>query len=198
MTLYTESLLETEAHLSVRGRGYLQTIERAMNDVAQTVSRMREFYRQREPQMTLNPVSLNNLVQQVVDLTRARWSDMPQQRGIVVRLVTELASGLPAIMGVESEIREALTNLVFNAVDAMPNGGVLTLRTKTVEVAPATPGSPAVRNVELKRPTRAPGWMKIRAAAALNRFLPRKANGEPALAWQPWSMGCSETARRRD
>jgi CheY-like chemotaxis protein len=73
---------------------------------------------------------LNSLVHQVVDLTRARWSDMPQQRGIVIRLDTELAPDLPAILGVESEVREALINLVFNAVDAMPDGGVLTMRTR--------------------------------------------------------------------
>ena len=40
---------------------------------------------------------------------------------------TELASGLPRILGTEDDIRDALTNLVFNAVDAMPDGGTLTL-----------------------------------------------------------------------
>jgi hypothetical protein len=70
-------------------------------------------------------------VQQVVDLTRARWSDMPQQRGIAIRVRTNLAPDLPLALGVEGEIREALINLVFNAVDAMPEGGVLTLRTGT-------------------------------------------------------------------
>jgi CheY-like chemotaxis protein/anti-sigma regulatory factor (Ser/Thr protein kinase) len=55
---------------------------------------------------------------------------MPQQRGFTIRLVTELTPDLPAVLGVESEIREALINLIFNAVDAMPNGGALTLRTK--------------------------------------------------------------------
>ena len=95
---------------------------------------MREFYRQRESQITLTPVDLNDLVQQVVDLTRARWSDMPQQRGIMIELQDRAGDcDLPAIMGVESEIREALTNLVFNAVDAMPDGGTLTLRTRVVE-----------------------------------------------------------------
>jgi CheY-like chemotaxis protein/anti-sigma regulatory factor (Ser/Thr protein kinase) len=72
---------------------------------------------------------LNELVQQVIDLTRARWSNMPQQRGITVELVTQLQTQLPPVMGIESEIREALINLVFNAVDAMPGGGTLTLRT---------------------------------------------------------------------
>jgi signal transduction histidine kinase/ActR/RegA family two-component response regulator len=133
VALYTESLLEKEPSLSAQGRGQLQTIQRAIHDVAATVARMREFYRQREPQLTLTPVQLNDLVQQVVDLTRARWSDMPLRRGIVIDLQSELAADLPVVMGVESEIREALTNLVFNAVDALPAGGGLTLRTRAAE-----------------------------------------------------------------
>ena len=132
ISLYTESLLEREPGLSARARSSLQTIARAIDDVAATVARMREFYRQRDPQLSHAPLSLNALVQQVAELTRARWSDMPQQRGIVIRLRTDLDANLPQVMGVESEIREALINLVFNAVDAMPEGGELTLRTRAV------------------------------------------------------------------
>jgi PAS domain S-box-containing protein len=127
VALYTESLLEKESQLSEHGRGSLQVIQRAVHDVAATVARMREFYRHREPQLTLTPVDLNQLVPQVVELTRARWSDMPQQRGVVINLRTELAADLPALMGAENEIRDALTNLIFNAVDAMPEGGTLTV-----------------------------------------------------------------------
>jgi signal transduction histidine kinase/ActR/RegA family two-component response regulator/uncharacterized membrane protein affecting hemolysin expression len=129
IALYTESLLEREPGLSERARNYLTTIQRAIEDVAQTVARMREFYRQREPELRLSRVDLNRLIGQVVELTRARWSDVPLQRGIVIRLETELAAELPHIMGSEGEIRDALTNLVFNAADAMPDGGTLTLRT---------------------------------------------------------------------
>ncbi|MGH8296951.1 MAG: hybrid sensor histidine kinase/response regulator, partial [Steroidobacteraceae bacterium] len=60
----------------------------------------------------------------------ARWSDLPQQRGLVIQLHTDLAPNLPDIMGAEGEIRDALTNLIFNAIDAMPDGGTLTLRTR--------------------------------------------------------------------
>ncbi len=113
VALYTETLLETETGLSASGRNHLQVIARAIDDVAATVARMRELYRRREPQMELASVSLNVLAQQVADLTRARWSDMPQQRGVVISMKLELAPGLPAVMGSEPEIREALTNLVF-------------------------------------------------------------------------------------
>ncbi|MBI2253235.1 MAG: response regulator [Proteobacteria bacterium] len=135
VALYTESLLETDTSLSPRARGYLEIIQRAVEDVAHTVARMREFYRQHEPQLTLSPVHLNQLIQQVKDLTRARWSDMPMQRGIVIRLVSELATDMPTILGVESEIREALINLIFNAVDAIPDGGTITLRSRSVAAA---------------------------------------------------------------
>lgn len=128
--LYTETLLEREPHLSERGKGYLQTIARSIDDVAATVARLREFYRQREPQLALVRMELNPLLNQVAELTRARWRDMELQRGIVVHLVIEPAANLPAVRGIESEIREALTNLVLNAIDAMPDGGTLTLRTR--------------------------------------------------------------------
>jgi PAS domain S-box-containing protein len=133
MMLYTESLLETEQNLSPRGRKGLQVIERAVDDVSATVARLSDFYRQREPQLRFMRVQPGNLLQQVLDLTRARWSDMPQKRGVVIDVQIDSAPRLPAIMGVEAEIREALTNLVFNAVDAMPDGGKLVLRTRATE-----------------------------------------------------------------
>jgi signal transduction histidine kinase len=131
IALYTESMLERETGLSERGRGYLTTIQRAIDDVAQTVARMREFYRHRETEAQLTPVDLGLAVRQVLDLTRARWSDTPQRRGISIELKTDLDDDLPEVMGAENEIRDALTNLIFNAVDAMPEGGVLTIRTAT-------------------------------------------------------------------
>jgi C4-dicarboxylate-specific signal transduction histidine kinase len=137
--LYTEILLETESTLSPRSREYLVTTQRAIEDVAHTVSRMREFYRQQETQFIPTTIDLNCLTQQVVDLTRARWNDMPLERGIVIEMRSELEPNLPPVAGVESEIREALTNLVLNAVDAMPDGGTLTFRTRATRVGTSTP-----------------------------------------------------------
>ena len=143
IVLYTENLLEREVNLSARGREQLQTIAMAIDDVAATVARMREFYRQRDALAAMKPVDLNEIVGNVVELTRARWHDMPQQRGAVVTLDVDLASGLPGVLGAEPELREALINLVFNAVDAMPSGGTLTLRTRR----PAADGQPVLLEV---------------------------------------------------
>jgi signal transduction histidine kinase/ActR/RegA family two-component response regulator len=129
VSLYTQFLLEKENSLSVRARECLVTIQQAIDDVASTVGRMREFYRPREAQLALAKVDLNRLVHQVLELTRARWRDVPQASGSMVELHTDLAQDLPQFMGADAEIRDALTNLIFNAVDAMPAGGRLTLRT---------------------------------------------------------------------
>ena len=131
VALYIDTMLQGDAGLSEQARGYLEIVQRAVDDVAHTVSRMREFYRQREPQLNLASIDLNDLVPQVMDLTRARWNDMPMQRGTVVRLRTELAGDLPKVMGVEAEVREALINLILNSVDALPSGGTIIIRTST-------------------------------------------------------------------
>jgi CheY-like chemotaxis protein len=141
ISLYTESLLERETGLSIEVRSQLVTIQRAIDDVAQTVSRMREFYRQ-EPTLQQTDVELNQLIRHVIELTRARWNDQPQRRGVMIELKTALAPDLADISGVESEIRDALTNLIFNAVDAMPDGGVLEVRTR-VTANGSPDGTPA-------------------------------------------------------
>ena len=128
VALYTDLLLEQEPGLSAPGRERLVVIQRAIADVEQTLARMREFYREREPALAQIPVQLNELAMQVMDLTRARWSDMPQRGGIVIEPRYELGPSLPLVSGVEAEIREALTNLIINAADAMPEGGTLHLR----------------------------------------------------------------------
>ena len=127
--LYAQTLLDRESSLGSDARDKLTVIQRAIDDVGRTVARMRMFYRPGELDLELTRTDLNALLTQVVELTRARWHDMPQERGSVIQLQTDLTPGLPAIMGAEHEIRDALTNLVFNAVDAMPHGGTLILRT---------------------------------------------------------------------
>jgi PAS domain S-box-containing protein len=135
VALYTESMLETEQGLSSGARHQLEVIRRAVDDVARTIARMREFYRPRGPERAATSVRMNDLVQQVLDLTKVRWKDMAMQRGAVITVGTELAADLPMVSGVENEIREALTNLVFNAVDALPDGGEIVVRTRRADGA---------------------------------------------------------------
>jgi CheY-like chemotaxis protein len=129
-TLYVDSILARASSLDERTRGQLETVQRAIGDIAHTVSRMGEFYRQGESKATLAPVNINTILGQVPDLTRARWSDMALARGASIEMRVEAAPDAPTIMASESEVREALINLVLNAADALPDGGRITLRVR--------------------------------------------------------------------
>jgi len=96
-------------------------------DAAQTVRRIQEFTRVRRAR-PFQPVLMNQLVEEMVEVTRSRWKDEAQAKGIRYEMVVETTTA-PAFAGDPSEIREALTNIIFNALDAMPDGGRVTLRT---------------------------------------------------------------------
>jgi PAS domain S-box-containing protein len=130
--LYADMLLTHDGNLSPESREYLGVIQRAIEDVAASVARMRQFYRQPEPNSARALVDLNRTIEQVVDLTRAQWNTMPQEKGFVVRMETVLAPDLPLILGSEAEIRDAFANLILNAVDAMPTGGSVSVRSRAL------------------------------------------------------------------
>lgn len=109
--------------------GYLETIQTAAKDAASVVSRLREFYRANTGEEEFGPVHLARLVNQAIKLTQPKWKDQAQANGITINIIPQL-SDTPPVRGEESALREVLTNLIFNAVDAMPAGGTLTIRTR--------------------------------------------------------------------
>jgi len=111
-------------------RQWLQVIERSALDGAQTVRRLQEFTRIRRDQ-PLVPLDLNQVVRDSLDITQSRWKDEATSLGIVIELRTRLTE-VPAVLGDAAELREAMTNLILNAVDAMPAGGTLSLATALV------------------------------------------------------------------
>ena len=88
--------------------------------------------RTRREEERLHPVAVDQVVQQAVQSARPRWKDEPEAHGIAIEMVTQWG-GVPPIQGTEAGLHEILTNLIFNAVDAMPDGGTITLRTQRVE-----------------------------------------------------------------
>jgi signal transduction histidine kinase/CheY-like chemotaxis protein len=129
ISLYAGLMLEGGVTSRPKVEEYLRVIQRAADGVGQTVARMRAFYRPRDEEGEHTILDLNALVSEVIELTRVRWEAMPQERGIVVSLDQKLGSGLPPVRGAGQDIRDAITNLIFNAVDAMPEGGTLTIQT---------------------------------------------------------------------
>ena len=111
-------------------RQWVQVIERSALDGAQTVRRLQDFARVRQDQPRV-PLDLNDVVRDALDMTQSRWRDESLRRGVVIDVRTSLATA-PRVVGDPAELREAMTNLILNAVDAMPSGGTLSLATAVV------------------------------------------------------------------
>lgn len=127
---YSELLLEPSHETQRRSKEYLRLIHLAAIDSAEVVRRLREFFRCRDEHDIFAPVVLNELVRQVVALTRPRWSNQALGRGAHIDLRLDLKR-VPTICGSESELREMLINLIFNSVDAISGNGSITIRTFT-------------------------------------------------------------------
>ena len=112
-------------------RTYLQMIHAAAQSTSQVASRLREFYRHRDETETFAPVSLNNLIQEVISLTQPRWKDQALAAGTQINFQTELGD-VPTVPANEGELREMLVNLIFNAVEAIPKRGTITIRTEVM------------------------------------------------------------------
>jgi signal transduction histidine kinase len=96
------------------------------------------------------PVALNDLLEQVIELTRARWLHAPEEKGITIELDRDFQVDLPLVSGVENELRDAAINLILNATDAMPEGGTLTVRTAVAPNPAVLRGGNGRRSVVLE------------------------------------------------
>jgi PAS domain S-box-containing protein len=101
----------------------VRVIEKAALDGAGTVRRIQEFAKEKS-EGDFVVVHMNPLVRDAVDLTTTRVNDL----GIEIDMQVELGEA-GALLGNPSELREVLTNLIHNAIDAMPHGGRLAIRT---------------------------------------------------------------------
>ena len=109
----------------------LRTLEMAARDGAHIIRRLQDFGRQR-PGRPSTPVALGAVVNEALNITRPRWKNEPEQRGVSIEIRTAVAH-LPPVLGDDADIREVLTNLILNAVDAMPKGGSLEITGRVVE-----------------------------------------------------------------
>ncbi|TAK25025.1 MAG: hybrid sensor histidine kinase/response regulator [Chloroflexota bacterium] len=108
----------------------LQAIHTAAEDAAAVVRRLQMFYRPTESEgPAATCVHLNAIVAQAMSATEPRWRDQARMAGVVIDVLTDLAD-IPPTIGDAIELREMLTNLIFNAVDAMQSGGRLTFSTR--------------------------------------------------------------------
>jgi signal transduction histidine kinase/CheY-like chemotaxis protein len=103
----------------------LEIIVKSARDGAKTVKRIQDFARQRQDR-DFETVSLDQVLLDVSEITSPRWKDSAEARGVHINL-TVASHARAHVLGDASELREVLVNMVFNAVDAMPEGGDITL-----------------------------------------------------------------------
>jgi signal transduction histidine kinase/CheY-like chemotaxis protein len=130
----------------------LKIIIKTAKDGAKTIKRIQDFARQRRDH-DFRPVDMSQLLLDVGEMTRPRWKDRAEAANIHINLSLQLRSNA-LIMGDESELREVLVNMVFNAVDAMPQGGTLTLSAQEtgehVEISVSDTGLGMTEEVRLR------------------------------------------------
>jgi signal transduction histidine kinase/ActR/RegA family two-component response regulator len=108
----------------------LNTIIQTATDGAKTIKRIQDFARQRRDH-DFHPVCVDQLLRDVAEITRPRWKDHAEAKNVQIALKLQFQSN-DLVRGDASELREVLVNMVFNAIDAMPRGGTLTLASREI------------------------------------------------------------------
>jgi len=105
----------------------LKIIEKVAKDCGQTVRRLQDFTRKRVDH-ELFKVDVNAIIRDSMEMTKPKWKDESQSRGIRIEMVSNFEE-IPSVPGNASELREVITNMIFNAIEAMPEGGKVELQT---------------------------------------------------------------------
>jgi len=112
----------------------LEIITQAVGDCSQTLRRLLDFSRRNASRHAV-PVDLSELVTSSVEIARPKWQAESANRTANIEVRLNAPKAVLAL-GDSSELREVVLNLIFNAVDAMPQGG-------TIEIGTSDEGSSA-------------------------------------------------------
>jgi PAS domain S-box-containing protein len=99
----------------------LQTIAKVAQDSAHTVRRLQDFTKKRVSQ-ELGSVDVNSIIKDSIEITKPKWKDEAQSKGVPIEIVSTLEE-IPRVSGNDSELRGVFTNMILNAIEAMPEGG---------------------------------------------------------------------------
>jgi len=110
----------------------LRVIARTAYEGGETVRRLQHFTHREVPIYDFTKIDLNEIVRDAIASTSPRWKDEAEAKGVTVKIKEKLEK-LPPLLGSRSGLMEVLTNLIFNALEAMPEGGEITIKTEAKE-----------------------------------------------------------------
>ena len=108
-------------------RTYLNMVVRSSLRMAEVVERLHLSVAIDVP-AEMGKTAVDEAILSTIELTRPRWKDEAESKGIAISVETELAE-TPAIYANGQELRDVLRHLIFNAIEALPEGGRITLKT---------------------------------------------------------------------
>lgn len=149
-------------------REELRAIQKTARAGADSLKRLQQFAGDgdgREPAR----IDVNALIGEVVQITRYRWRDDAEASGVTIKVLQELAP-VPPVMGQAALLRDALAELILNSVEAMPLGGVVTMRT-----------AHAADQVQITVADQGEGMDAARQARAAEAFFTTKGEGHFGL-----------------
>jgi two-component system NtrC family sensor kinase len=115
------ALLEQDAAPGITDSPFLGIAREQLTRIARIIERMREFYR--PDRGTMAACDINQLLEETLALAGLNMQHQP------FRVIFTPAHDLPEVIGNADQLRQVFLNLILNAIEAMPDGGTLTVRT---------------------------------------------------------------------
>jgi two-component system NtrC family sensor kinase len=126
---YIQLMLQ-EGNLLSKDRDRLKIIESQLDRLADSIKKLLSFTRQPKPQ--LRPLDINEVLEELIHLSE------PWLHARNIRLLSSFSSNLPPVLGDPMHLQTLFLNLISNALDAMPQGGQLTIQTRQVLSQPSS------------------------------------------------------------
>lgn len=128
---FSELMLEFPKNLKdfEKAKNFVNSIRSVAEDAGTIVERLKEFYQLKGENAEFKPVFLDMVMEQALALSESKWKTDLKERGINIDIVKDLQK-VPAVNANEAELREVLSHVIYNAVEAMPKGGILSLTTR--------------------------------------------------------------------
>lgn len=117
---------------------YLVLAQEEVENLIEMVRRLIDIYRPSREGM--RPTNLHELLQRVIEQVE------PQLHRSNIQIVCELQTDLPPVLGIASHLKQVCASLILNALEAMPDGGILTVRTTTLRGDAPDPPAPPSRH----------------------------------------------------
>ncbi len=118
---YADLIMEKEINLTEEAKGYLGIIRTAAVDIAKTINRLKDYYKSKSEGNLFSLININDLVGEVFNFSKPRLEELGMLQKI--NIIFDIQENLPPFIGIESDLKQALMNLVFNSIDALVGGG---------------------------------------------------------------------------